>query len=113
MMVRSPVLDSRNSGPGEVGVPMPTSPSESTYKALAIAPASTRNGVRPLSISSMAKSFAPPFADAFAVSCQSLPGKLAEFDASTNEIRRLFSFRRMVSNPKSSPLTQSVPTHKG
>jgi hypothetical protein len=48
-------------------------------------------GVLPLVTSSIENFSAPPLLESLAVSCQSLPGKLAEVDVSSNLRRRLFS----------------------
>jgi hypothetical protein len=73
--------------------------------------ASIVNGVRELVMSSIENLFAPPLAVSLMVICQSLLGKDAELDWSSNLMRRLSSFSRIVSNPKASPSTQEVPTH--
>ena len=50
-------------------------------------------------------------AESFIVICQSFDGKEALLLVSWNLIRRLFSFKRIVSKPKLSPFTQSKPIH--
>ena len=60
-------------------------------------------GTLPPVMSSIENLLAPPLSDSLAVSCQSLLGKLAEDEVSSNLMRRLFPFRRRVSKPKLSP----------
>src|SRR6266404_6764655 len=94
------------------GVPVrsPTRPVLSTKIALVGALPVMVNGTVPAVISSIENLLAPPLAESFAVSCQSWLGKPAAVEVSSNLIRVLFSFSRIVSNPKLSLLTQSSPT---
>ncbi len=88
----------------------PTRPVLSTKIALFGALPVMVNGTVPAVISSIENLLAPPLAESFAVSCQSWLGKPAAVEVSSNLIRVLFSFSRIVSNPKLSLLTQSSPT---
>src|SRR3954453_13542791 len=60
-------------------------------------------------MSSMENLFAPPLAESFAVNCQSWFGKPVDLLVSSNLMRSLFSFRRMVSKPNDSLLTHWRP----
>src|SRR5690606_20748262 len=73
--------------------------------------ASTVNGTLAPETSSIENLFSPPDVESFAVSCQSFDGYVP-VDVSSNLMRMLFSFSRMVSKPKLSLLTQSNPTHR-
>ena len=95
-----------------VSVPIPTRPALLTVSALARAPAATRKTWRPAVPSSTAKYSAPPLLLSLMMIRQSFFGKLPVELVSLKWIRTLFSFRRTVSNPKFSPLTQSLPTHR-
>ena len=63
-------------------------------------------------MSSIENLLAPPLAESFAVICQSLAGKPDAVLVSSNLIRVLFSFIRIVSKPKLSLFTQSRPTQR-
>ena len=89
----------------------PTLPLLATKSDAVGAPAVTLNGCLEPVMSSNARKLAPPLAESFAVICQSLVGNAPTL-VSSNLMRRLFSFRRMVSNPKLSLLTQSKPTQR-
>ena len=92
-------------------MPKPTRPLLPKYKVLLGAVASIVKGTVPPSTSSIENLFAPPLSESFMVICQSLVAKVALLLVSSNFILKLFSFNRMVSNPKLSPLLQSTPTH--
>src|SRR5438477_4672878 len=90
-------------------LPKPTFPDEATNNELVGAPAVTVKGTLLPVMSSIENLLAPPLAESFAVNCQSLAGKPADVDVSSNLIRVLFSLSRIVSKPKLSLLTQSSP----
>src|SRR5437764_3247278 len=96
--------------PGEL-LPKPTLPLLATNSEFVGAPAVIVNGTFDPVMSSIENLFAPPQAS-LAVSCQSLFGQPAVVDVSSNLMRVLFSFRRMVSKPKLSLFTQSRPTQR-
>src|SRR5262245_4951249 len=91
-----------------VEVRRPTRPVLSTKIELVEAPAVIVNGTRDPVMSSIENLLEPPDALSLAVSCQSLVGNVPTL-VSSNLIRRLFSFSRIVSKPKLSLLTQSKP----
>src|SRR5215831_3742889 len=97
--------------PGEE-LPMPTFPDEATNSELVGAPAIMVKGVFAPVISSIENLLAPPLLESLAVNCQLLFGKPAALEVSLNLIRVLFSFRRIVSKPNDSLLTQSRPTQR-
>src|SRR5947209_18794322 len=90
----------------------PRRPVQSTKIEFVGAAAVIVNGTFEPVMSSIENLFAPPLAESFAVSCQSLFGKPAEVLVSSNLMRVLFSLRRIVSNPNDSPVTQSKPTQR-
>src|SRR6185295_14839304 len=94
-----------------VEVRRPTRPVLSTKIELVAAPAVTVKGTLEPVMSSIENLLEPPLAESLAVSCQSLAGKPVPVLVSSNLMRVLFSFSRMVSKPKLSLLTQSRPTH--
>src|SRR4028119_2103687 len=94
-----------------VEVRKPTRPVLSMKIELVDAPASTVKGTLAPVTSSMVNLDWPPLAESLARSCQSLVGKLPAL-VSSNLIRRLCSFSRIVSKLKSSLLTQSKPTQR-
>src|SRR5436305_973659 len=87
----------------------PSRPVESTKTELVGALPVTVNGTVAAVMSSIENLLAPPLAESFAVSCQSWFGKPVPVLVSSNLMRVLFSFSRMVSKPKLSLLTQSRP----
>src|SRR5438094_10372054 len=93
-------------------LPTPTFPDEATNRELVGAPAVIVKGTLLPVMSSIENLLAPPLAESFAVNCQSLAGKPAAVDVSSNLIRVLFSLSRIVSKPKLSLLTQSRPTQR-
>src|SRR5438270_10044161 len=95
-----------------VEVRKPTRPVLSTKTEFVGAPAVIVNGTFEPVMSSIENLFAPPLAESFAVSCQSLFGNPVDVLVSSNLMRVLFSLRRIVSKPKDSPLTQSKPTQR-
>jgi len=54
----------------------------------------------------------PPLAVELVSIAQSLSGKDASSEVSSNRMRRLFSLRMTVSKPKPCPKTQSKPTQR-
>src|SRR5437764_14113749 len=90
----------------------PRRPVLSTKTEFVGAPAVIVNGTFDPVMSSMENLFAPPLPESFAVSCQSLFGKPVDVLVSSNLMRVLFSFRRIVSKPNDSLLTQSRPTQR-
>src|SRR4051812_16215355 len=89
-----------------VEVRRPRRPVLSTNTEFVGAPAVIVNGTLEPVMSSIENLFAPPHAS-LAVSCQSLFGQPDVVDVSSNLMRVLFSFRRMVSKPNDSLTTQS------
>ena len=56
--------------------------------------------------------FAPPLKVSLALNCQSLPGKPASVDVSSNFRRTLFAFALIVAVPIDSVLVQSAPPQR-
>ena len=83
-----------------VEVRRPTRPVESTKIELVGAPPVIVNGTVAAVMSSIENLLAPPLAESLAVSCQSWEGKPVPVLVSSNLMRVLFSFSRMVSKPK-------------
>ena len=95
-----------------VDVPKQTLPAEDTKIELARARALTRNTWRLAVECSMAKKLEPRLAVSLAINRESLAGNALMTLVSSKKIRRLFSLRTMVSEPKAIPLAQSKPTHR-
>src|ERR1051326_2967783 len=92
-------------------LPKPTLPVEAMNSEFVGELPVTVNGVFEFVTSSIENLLAPPLAESWAVSCQSLFGKPADVLVSSNLMRVLFSLRRIVSKPNDSLLTQSRPMH--
>ena len=90
----------------------PTRPVLSTKIEFVGAEPVTVNGTVDAVMSSIENLFAPPLAESFAVNCQSWFGKPVDVLVSSNLMRVLFSFRRIVSKPNDSLFTQSRPTQR-
>src|SRR3954447_7641649 len=93
-----------------VAVRRPRRPVLSTKIEFVGAPAVSVKGTLEPLMSSIENLLAPGQAS-LAVSCQSLLGQVP-VDVSSNLMRSLFSFNRIVSNPNDSLTTQSKPTQR-